>query len=61
MTFADNKKRFSYTFFSGSPGLMRVKIHHFFDTKGKSAEYRKIVKEEVREVILKQLIEFDAK
>jgi len=61
MTFADNKKRFSYTFFSGSPGLMRVKIHHFFDTKGKSAEYRKIVKEEVREVILKQLVEFDAK
>jgi LysR family transcriptional activator of nhaA len=29
LTFADNKKHFSYTFFSGSPGLMRVKIHHF--------------------------------
>jgi 1-acyl-sn-glycerol-3-phosphate acyltransferase len=24
ITFADNKKRLSYTFFSGSPGLMRT-------------------------------------
>ena len=29
MTFYDNKKRFSFTFFSGSPGIMRVKIHKF--------------------------------
>ena len=29
ITFADNKKRFSYTFFSGSPGKMRAKVHHF--------------------------------
>ena len=29
LTFKDNKKRFSYTFFSGGPGLMRVKIHKF--------------------------------
>ena len=29
MTFLDNKRRFSYTFFSGSPGRMRVKIHAF--------------------------------
>ena len=34
ITFADNKKRFSYTFFSGGPGRMRVKIHKFLDTKG---------------------------
>ena len=33
ITFYDNKKRFSYTFFSGSPGKMRVKIHKFIDTK----------------------------
>ncbi len=55
ITFADNKKRFSYTFFSGSPGLMRVKIHHFFDTKDQKPDYKKTVKEEVRQVILKQL------
>ena len=58
ITFADNKKRFSYTFFSGSPGEMRVKIHHFFDTKNQKPEYKKIVKEDVKNVILKQLQTF---
>jgi 1-acyl-sn-glycerol-3-phosphate acyltransferase len=32
MVFFDNKKRFSYTFFSGSPGLMRVKVYRFIKT-----------------------------
>lgn len=58
ITFADNKKRFSYTFFSGSPGQMRVKIHHFFETKNQKSEYRKTVKESVRATILKQLQAF---
>ena len=55
ITFGDNKKRFSYTFFSGSPGIMRVKIHHVFETKNQNPEYKKTVKEEVKNVILKQL------
>jgi len=55
LTFADNKKLFSYTFLSGKPGMMRVKIHPFFDTKNKPLEYKKTVKEEVRQVILNQL------
>lgn len=55
ITFGDNKKRLSYTFFSGSPGLMRVKIHHIFETKNQNPEYKKIVKENVKNVILKQL------
>lgn len=55
LTFADNKKLFSYTFLSGKPGVMRVKIHPFFETKSKPSEYKKTVKEEVRQVILKQL------
>lgn len=59
LTFADNKKRFSYTFFSGSPGLMRVKIHRFFDTKNQASDYKKTIKAEVRQVILKQLQEFN--
>ena len=59
ITFGDNKKRFSYTFFSGSPGLMRVKIHSFFDTKDKPSEYKKTLKASVREVILKQLQVFN--
>ena len=58
ISFADNKKRFSYTFFSGSPGIMRVKIHHFFETKNQKPEYRKLVKEAVRKVILQQLESF---
>jgi 1-acyl-sn-glycerol-3-phosphate acyltransferase len=58
ITFADNKKRFSYTFFSGSPGIMRVKIHRFFETANQNPEYKKIVKIEVRKVILDQLKAF---
>jgi len=60
LTFADNKKRFSYTFFSGSPGIMRVKIHHFFETKHQNPEYKKTVKESVRKVILKQLQQYNS-
>jgi 1-acyl-sn-glycerol-3-phosphate acyltransferase len=55
ITFADNKKRFSYTFFSGSPGEMRVKIHTFFDTQNQNPDYKKTLKEKVRLVILNQL------
>jgi 1-acyl-sn-glycerol-3-phosphate acyltransferase len=61
ITFADNKKRFSYTFFSGSPGIMRAKIHHFVQTKGKQAEHKKDireVREETRDIIQKQLLDF---
>ncbi len=59
LTFADNKKRFSYTFFSGSPGKMRVKIHHFFETATLKHEDKKTLKEEVHKVILKQLQEYN--
>ena len=61
ITFADNKKRFSYTFFSGSPGLMRVKIHAPVETVGKTIENKKDireVKEEVHSIIINQLVEF---
>lgn len=59
LTFADNKKRLSYTFFSGGPGIMRVKVHHFFDTKTMAAESKKTLKASVREVILTQLLDFN--
>ena len=55
ITFYDNKKLFSYTFFSGSPGVMRVKVHHFFETKNQISDYKKTVKEAVRNIILKEL------
>ncbi|WP_188361635.1 lysophospholipid acyltransferase family protein [Flavobacterium orientale] len=59
ITFADNKKRFSYTFFSGSPGKMRVKIHSFFETKGLQQEDKKKINESVRTVIYNQLLKFN--
>jgi 1-acyl-sn-glycerol-3-phosphate acyltransferase len=55
MTFADNKKRFSFKFLSGSPGLMRVKIHKFVETSALTLDDKKTVREEVRDVILKQI------
>lgn len=59
ITFADNKKRMSYTFLSGSPGKMRAKVHHFVETAGKKPEDKKTVSDEVRNIILKQLEEFN--
>lgn len=59
ITFGDNKKRFSYTFFSGSPGVMRVKIHSHVETSGKSGENRKEIREEVHGIIYSQLVEFE--
>lgn len=36
IVFFDNKKRYSYTIFSGKPGILRVKILSFIDTNGKT-------------------------
>ena len=55
ITFIDNKKRFSYTFFSGGPGLMRVKIHKFLKTKGFKIQDTKALNSKTRSVILEQL------
>jgi 1-acyl-sn-glycerol-3-phosphate acyltransferase len=55
MVFFDNKKRLSYTFFSGSPGKMRAKIFPIIETKGKTLEDRALIKEEVRQLILEAL------
>lgn len=61
MTFADNKKRFSFSFFSGSPGIMRAKVHSFVETKGMTLDDKKTVKEHVRQVIYNQLLIFQKK
>jgi 1-acyl-sn-glycerol-3-phosphate acyltransferase len=61
ISFGDNKKRLSYTFFSGSPGLMRVKIHEHVETKGKTLEDRKEIKGQVFQTIYQQLVDFDKK
>jgi 1-acyl-sn-glycerol-3-phosphate acyltransferase len=61
ISFGDNKKRLSYTFFSGSTGLMRVKIHEHVETKGKTLEDRKEIKAQVFQTIYQQLVDFDKK
>ena len=55
LTFADNKKRLSYTFFSGGPGKMRVKIHKFLSTEKLTIENTKPLNEASRAIILNQL------
>lgn len=59
MTFGDVKERFSFRFFSGSPGKMRIKIHPPIETKGKTLEDKKGIKDAVRKVILDQLVAFE--
>lgn len=59
ITFADNKSRFSYTFFSGGPGKMRVKIHRFLSTNGLTIKDTKTLNEKARKTILKQLQAFN--
>ncbi len=61
MTFADNKKRFSYVFFHGSPGRMRVKIHKFIETKGLSVDDKDIIMEKARNIIYNQLLDYNKK
>ena len=57
MVFPDNKRRFSYTFFSGSPGLMRAKVLPFVTTKGLKLEDRKGLKDNVRQTIYHSLLQ----
>ena len=59
ITFADNKKRLSYTFFSVGPGRMRVKIHKFLETEHLKVADTKTLNEEARTKILKQLLAFN--
>jgi 1-acyl-sn-glycerol-3-phosphate acyltransferase len=56
MTFYDCKKRFSYTFFSGSPGELRVKIHHFIETRQLNLTDMQSIKDEAYNLIYTELI-----
>ncbi|MGX1928133.1 lysophospholipid acyltransferase family protein [Flagellimonas sp. 2504JD4-2] len=55
ITFYDNKKRFSFTFLSGGPGVIRAKVHQFFETGILDEADKSTLREEVREVILGEL------
>jgi len=55
MTFMDNKKRFSYTFFSGGPGKLRVKVHELIPTTNYTLKTKKELNTITRNIILNQL------
>lgn len=55
LTFADNKKRFSYTFFSGGPGKMRVKIHKFIETANLEIADTRQINDMAKDIIYNQL------
>ena len=55
LVFLDNKKRFSYTFFSGGPGLLRVKILPFISTDNLNLDDTQRIRTEVRESLLSTL------
>jgi 1-acyl-sn-glycerol-3-phosphate acyltransferase len=59
ITFGDNKEKFSYTFFSGSMGKLRVKIHQAIGFLPDTPESRKQLKTFTRAVIYKQLEDFE--
>lgn len=61
ISFIDNKERFSYTIFSGSPGILRVKVHSFIETEGKTMADKNSLKDQSWKVIHAQLLEFQKK
>lgn len=57
ITFHDNKKRFSYEIFAeGGPGRLRVKVHKEIPTGILEMEDRRMLKNQVHEIILRELI-----
>ncbi|OIQ37442.1 MAG: 1-acyl-sn-glycerol-3-phosphate acyltransferase [Bacteroidetes bacterium MedPE-SWsnd-G1] len=56
MTFYDCKKRLSYTFFSGCPGALRVKIHAFIQTEHSEISDRHRVNKQAFDTIYNELI-----
>jgi len=55
ITFYDNKKRFSFSFFSGGPGQIRAKVHSFFETGILDETDKATLREEVRTAIHEEL------
>ncbi|HEY9169544.1 MAG TPA: lysophospholipid acyltransferase family protein [Lutibacter sp.] len=56
ITMYDCKKLFSYTFFSGSPGKLRVKVHSTIETKGLSLKDCNSLKKQTFQVIYNELL-----
>jgi 1-acyl-sn-glycerol-3-phosphate acyltransferase len=60
ITMYDCKKLFSYTFFSGSPGKLRVKVHSVINTEGLTIKDGNSLKKQTFDVIYNELVN-DAK
>lgn len=60
IVFPDNKKRMSYTFFSGSPGLMRAKVLPFIETAGMTHDDKAALRERTRTLLLEELVRMGA-
>lgn len=56
ITFYDCKKRFSYTFFSGKPGNLRVKVHQFISTEGFTIKNSDQLKKQTYNLIYNELV-----
>ena len=56
ITMYDCKKLFSYTFFSGRPGTLRVKVHSMIKTEGLMLKDKNLLKKQTFDVIYKELI-----
>lgn len=56
MVFYDCKKRFSYTTFSGSPGILRVKVLESIDTVNLSIEHKDSIREKAFNMMYQELI-----
>jgi 1-acyl-sn-glycerol-3-phosphate acyltransferase len=57
ITYYDCKKRFSYTFFSGSPGILRVKTLRFLLTNNLEQKDLNSLKEKTYQIIYNDLIQ----
>lgn len=55
LVFFDNKRRFPFTFYKGSPGKMRAEVLVPVPTQGLAQEHKPMLKEKVRNLILDQL------
>ena len=55
MTFYDNKQRFPYSFFKGSPGKMRAKVHPFIPISNLVQADKSRLREQTRNIIVQEL------
>jgi len=55
MTFYDSKKRFPFTFYSGGPGPLRVRVNSFIKTNHLEESQKSEIREAVRTLIYNNL------